>query len=79
MLSMFPSLPDDSEKTAGDMAKLRQQLYQRCLAVLLLCLELCAERGIKVVHRCIPVSRRRIGAKMRPCRGICLAYACPTT
>ena len=54
MMSMFPTWAEDKEMSPVENAQQRQRLYQRCMAVLLLCLMECARRGIKVVHRSPP-------------------------
>ena len=85
MMSMFPTWPEDKERTPVENAEQRHILYQRCMAVLLLCWEECARRGIRVVHRCppphLPVAvgggrRTAVGIHRAPgTRCICQAYA----
>jgi len=55
MLSMFPSLPADPAATPVENAKQRHELYHRCLAVLMIILEECARRGIRVQHKSPPL------------------------
>ena len=81
---MFPTLPTDPEATPVENAQQRQQLYHRCWAVLLVILEECARRGIKVTHRSPPLPLYMSSYRSREnmpviCPSICLyihgAYA----
>jgi len=77
MLSMFPTLPTDPTATPVVNAQQRQQIYHRCLAVLLLILEECARRGIRVNHRSpsFTLRGRGMGPQIRYMPSICLVYA----
>jgi len=79
MLSMFPTLPTDPTATPVVNAQQRQQIYHRCLAVLLLILEECARRGIRVNHRSPSFTLRGRGMvpppQIRYMPSICLVYA----
>ena len=63
--ALFPILERDEEDAAVDHARGKQQLYQRSMALYLVCLEVCARKGIRVTHRCPPATGSVYASHMR--------------
>jgi len=66
--ALFPILERDEEDLPVDHARSHQVLYNRSMALYLVCLEVCARKGIRVTHRCPPP----LAVHMRR---ICVVYA----
>ncbi len=49
--ALFPILEKDEDDQAVDQARSAQRLYQRSMALYLVCLEVCARKGIRVTHK----------------------------
>jgi len=63
--ALFPILERDELDTDQDHARSTQRLYQRSMALYLVCLEVCARKGIRVTLRCPPATGSSYASHMR--------------
>ena len=63
--ALFPILEKDEDAQPVDNARSAQRLYQRSMALYLVCLEVCARKGIRVTHKYPPACGSAYASHMR--------------